>query len=206
MVEYDPQYINSPNTFFDRCQWNGFLPWPPQLWHLLSQEIMPAKKHAVWVCNLSTVSTLWGPQSVSNDMGQHPVPEEPGLVPDPVIVWEGDNRAMLEEVPTKSWTGMACKCIVGVFKIDENKTYWSTVTSNRGRAEYLGCSAITVIQLNWMHLFDETLPVQNKITRRYMLTEWFSQFTLLLPIFLLSKKKITILDLIHIYLYIYSKY
>lgn len=30
-------------------------------------------------------------------MGQHPVPEEPGLVPDPVTAWEGDNRAALEE-------------------------------------------------------------------------------------------------------------
>lgn len=97
--KYNLQYINYPNTFFDRCQWNGFLPWSLQLWHLLSQEIMPAKKHTVWVCNLSALSTLWGPQSVSNDMGQHRVPEEPGLVPDPVTVWESDNRAILEECP-----------------------------------------------------------------------------------------------------------
>ena len=70
----------------DRCQWNGILPWPLQLWYLLPQEIMPAPKHPVWVCHLSALSALWGPQSVSNDLGQHLVPEEPGLVPDPVTV------------------------------------------------------------------------------------------------------------------------
>lgn len=103
------------NLFFDRCQWNGFLPWPLQLWYLLSQEIMPAKKHTVWVCNLSALSALWGSQSVSHDMGQHPVPEEPGMVPHPVTVWEEDNnRAMLEEGHSlpKCWTALICKCIV----------------------------------------------------------------------------------------------
>lgn len=103
--------------FLVRCQWNGLLPRPPQLRHLLSQEIMPAAKHAVWVCNISAVSALRGPQSVSNDMGQHPVPEEPGLVPDPVTAWEGDNRAALEEsrvapsVPNRPDVQVYCRCI-----------------------------------------------------------------------------------------------
>lgn len=91
------------------------------------------------MCNLSALSALRGPQSVSNDMGQYPVPEEPGLVPDPVIVWEGDNRAILEEsrMPPKSATVLTCKCFVSILKIDEHKTYWGAAASNRGRAIYI---------------------------------------------------------------------
>lgn len=71
-----------------RRQWNGLTPWPQQLRHLLSQEVMLAKKHTVRVRDIFALSTLWGPQSVPNDVGQHTVPEEPGLVPDPVTLRE----------------------------------------------------------------------------------------------------------------------
>lgn len=119
-----------------RCQWNGLLPRPPQLRHLLSQEIMPAEKHAVWVCNISAVSALRGPQSVSNDMGQHPVPEEPGLVPDPVTAWEGDNRAALEEgrvapsVLNRPDVQVYCRCIKN--RWEQNQLGYSHVSQREG--------------------------------------------------------------------------
>lgn len=122
--------------FLVRCQWNGLLPRPPQLRHLLSQEIMPAEKHAVWVCNISAVSALRGPQSVSNDMGQHPVPEEPGLVPDPVTAWEGDNRAALEEsrvapsVPNRPDAQVYCRCIKN--RWEQNQLGYSHVSQREG--------------------------------------------------------------------------
>lgn len=67
-------------------------------------------------------------------MGQHPVPEEPGLVPDPVIVWEGDTRATLKESQmfTNAGAVMTCKCVAGLFNLNGNKTYWSAAISNRG--------------------------------------------------------------------------
>lgn len=122
--------------FLVRCQWNGLLPRPPQLRHLLSQEIMPAAKHAVWVCNISAVSALRGPQSVSNDMGQHPVPEEPGLVPDPVTAWEGDNRAALEEgrvapsVLNRPDVQVYCWCIKN--RWEQNQLGYSHVSQREG--------------------------------------------------------------------------
>lgn len=70
-------------------------------------------------------------------MGQYPVPEEPGLVPDPVTVWEGDTRAMLKEsqVFTNAGAVMTCKRVAGLFNLNGNKTYWSAAISNRGRSE-----------------------------------------------------------------------
>lgn len=133
-----------PKLLCDRCQWNGLIPWSQQLWLLLSQEVMPAKKHAVWVCNISAVSTLWGPQSVPDDMGQHPVPEEPGLVPDPVTVWEDDTRATLKEsqVFTNASAVMTCKGVAGLFNLNGNKSYWSAAISSRG-----GSGRSRIIQL-----------------------------------------------------------
>lgn len=85
------------------------------------------KKHTVRVCNIFALPTLWGPQSVPDDMGQHTVPEKSGLVPDPVTVWEDEAGATAKEsqVFSHAWAVMMCKCAAGLSNLNGNKTYWS---------------------------------------------------------------------------------
>lgn len=77
------------------------------------------------MCDLPALSTLRGPQSVSNDMGQQPFPEKPGLVPDYVTVWEGnDSHAGIKQTATfvmsRPW-----KTEAHYYRINKNGFLWT---------------------------------------------------------------------------------
>lgn len=81
------------------------------------------QKHTVRVCDISALPTLRGPQSVPDDLGQYPVPEEPGLVPDPVTGWEGETRATARESQmfSHACAVIMCKCVVGSSNLSVTK-------------------------------------------------------------------------------------